>query len=64
MFLLQIPGIPGGPEVLFILAFLLVPVGVLVVAYALIRTLFGSSDDRIAELERRIERLESERDRK
>lgn len=58
MVIVQIPGIPGGPETLVILFIIpLVPVLVIVASYHLIRTLSGSSDERAEELERRVDEL-------
>jgi len=58
------PGIPGGPELLIILlVFLIVVVGPGILLVLLgIRLLGGDEDERIEELEARIDELEAERE--
>ena len=60
-------GIPGGPELLmalFLALFIAFLVALVFVSLrSLVRFFGGSNDTRVRELERRVEQLESERER-
>ncbi|HET7323254.1 MAG TPA: hypothetical protein VFJ06_02860 [Halococcus sp.] len=58
----QLPGIPGGPEILILVVMALFIVFVFVLLRSLVRVFSGSNDERIEALERRVEKLERERD--
>lgn len=62
MFLAQLPGIPGGPEILVLFVMVLIIALGFVLLRSLVRVFGGSNDSRIDNLERRVERLEREQD--
>ena len=62
MFLAQLPGIPGGPEILVLFVMVLIIALGFVLLRSLVRVFGGSNDSRIDTLERRVERLEREQD--